>query len=84
MTDLKLVPPATVSDDIKASVVQILIDVKALAAAGDVDTMIIILGHPDGSWSTKLSGTEKLSAAIGRLEIAKQEWIALHLELEND
>lgn len=79
-TPVTLVPKAKTTDDVRESVVRLLRDSLAQAEAGDVDTVIIILSHPDGEWSDRCSDTEKLSEAIGRLEITKQEWVSQYLK----
>lgn len=74
-----LVPKPKAADEIRESVMRLLRDSLEQAERGEVDTVIIILGHPDGDWTNKSSYTDKLSAAIGRLEITKQEWIEKYL-----
>jgi hypothetical protein len=76
---IALVPKPKAADEVRESVVRLLRDSLEQAERGEVDTVIIILGHPDGEWSDRCSNTDKLSAAIGRLEITKQEWIAQYL-----
>jgi hypothetical protein len=79
MDTIALVPKAKAADDVRESVTRLLRDSLEQAERGEVDTVIIILGHPDGEWSDRCSSTQKLSAAIGRLEITKQEWVAEYL-----
>ena len=74
-----LVPKPKAADEIRESVMRLLRDSLEQAERGEVDTVIIIVGHPDGDWTNKSSYTDKLSAAIGRLEITKQEWIEKYL-----
>ena len=73
---LSLVVPPTASDEVRESVVKLLKETLADAEAGKIDTVIMILGHPDTEWSDRVSGTNRFSEAVGRLEITKQEWIA--------
>jgi hypothetical protein len=80
VTAITLVPKPKAADEVRESVLRLLRDSVAQAERGEVDTVIIILGHPDGQWSDRCSSTDKLSAAIGRLEITKQEWILQYLK----
>jgi hypothetical protein len=80
---IALVPKPKAADDVRESVTRLLRDSLDQAERGEVDTVIIILGHPDGEWSDRCSSTEKLSAAIGRLEITKAEWVAQYLQDQN-
>lgn len=77
---IALVPKPKADEEVRESVVRLLRDSLEQAERGEVDTVIIILGHPDGEWSDRCSSTEKLSAAIGRIEITKQEWVAKYLK----
>lgn len=80
MSIASLVPKPTANEEVRESVVRLLRWSLEQAEAGNVDTLIMILGHPDGEWSDKVSETVKFSEAIGRLEITKQEWIAQYLK----
>jgi hypothetical protein len=80
MTVVTLVSKPKASDEVRESVVRLLRESLEQAERGEVDTVIIILSHPDGEWSDRCSNTDKLSTAIGRLEITKQEWIAKYLK----
>jgi hypothetical protein len=75
-----LVPKPTAADEVKESVVRLLRDTLAEAERGNVDCVIMIVGHPDGAWSDRCSSTTRMSEAIGRLEITKQEWVQQYLE----
>jgi len=77
---IKLVTPPKAADDVRESVVRILRNALAEAETGNVDTVVVIMGHPDGDWSNKCSTTLKFSEAIGRMFIAMQEWTTLHNE----
>ena len=74
-----LVPKPKASDEVRGSVVRLLRESLEQAEAGEVNTVIIIASHPDGTWTDLCSSTDKLSEAIGRLEITKQAWIAEYL-----
>jgi hypothetical protein len=71
-----LIPKLKATDEVRESVVRLLRDSLEQAERGEVDTVIIILGNPDGTWTDRCSETRKLSEAIGRMEITKHEWIA--------
>lgn len=76
---IALVPKVKADDEVRESVTRLLKTSLDEAERGEIDTVIIILGHTDGEWSDRCSSTTKLSEAIGRLEITKQEWIAQYL-----
>lgn len=76
---IQLVTKPKVEDEVRESVLRALRQTLEQAEAGEIDTVIMILGHPDGEWSDRCTSTTKLSEAIGRIEITKQEWIAEYL-----
>jgi hypothetical protein len=75
---IKLATAPTLSDEIKDSTIKLARTVLEDAEAGNVATLLVIAIRPDGSWSREWSGTENMSDAIGKIEIAKQEWIATY------
>lgn len=75
-----LVTKPTADEEVRQSVVRLLQETLDEAVRGEIDTIVLILGHPDGDWSDKCSSTNKLSAAIGRLEITKHEWVVQYLK----
>jgi hypothetical protein len=77
MSAIALVPKAKAS--VQESVVRLLRESLEQAERGEVDTVIIILAHPDGRWSDHCSHTEKISESIGRLEITKVDWTLQYL-----
>jgi hypothetical protein len=79
---VKLVPPQTVDEEVRDSVVRLLSEALAEAKEGHVRTVVLILGYPNGDWANKASFTDRYSEAIGRLEITKQEWIKQYLDNE--
>lgn len=73
MTTLSLVPKPTASDEIRADVIEILEDALVQAKQGQITSLVVIMLHPDGSWSDWQSSTTQLSEVVGRLECAKQK-----------
>ena len=77
MTEIvSLVQKPTVTEEIRSNVVNILRETLEQAERGEIDTVIMILHHPDGDWTDRASSTEIFSDSIGRLEILKQKWIS--------
>lgn len=83
MTAITLVTDPTTDEIVKESVVRLLKDALAMAEAGRVDSLIVILGHPDETWTDMAAETGKFSQAVGRLEILKVKWINRYLEDES-
>ncbi len=84
MTDpIRLATRPLVIDEVRESVTRLLREALEKAEAGKVDCVIIILGHPDGTWTDLASETVEFSKAVGRLEILKHKWIARFVEHDN-
>jgi len=81
-TPVKLVAKPTADEEVRKSVVALLKDVLVHAEAGEIDTVLLIAHYVDGAWSNACSDTNRYSETIGRLEIAKHEWIANYLRKE--
>lgn len=79
-----LVPKPKVADEIRESVVELLRVSLAEAEQGEIDVVTIIMGYSSGEWIHRCSSTQKLSEAIGHLEIAKQDWINLYFRERDD
>lgn len=79
MTVVSLVNKATADEEVKESVIRLLRETLEQAEAGEVDSILMIVGSPSGEWLDKASETVKFSETIGRLEISKQEWINRYL-----
>jgi hypothetical protein len=84
MKPVTLVPKPTAQDEVRESIISILRETLAEAEAGNIDTVIMLLSHPNGEWTNRSSGTNKFSEAIGRLEITKADWIKGHLGRRDD
>lgn len=67
------------SELIRAQVIAQLRSALALAEQGQVSGLVLLLDHPDNTWSESVSGTESFSASIGRMEIVKARWIAEYI-----
>lgn len=76
MTVAQLVTPPSVTDEIKASIVQELTDLLEQAQRGEFSTMVVMFKRANGRWGHYESGTIDFCDAIGRLEIVKHEWVA--------
>lgn len=76
---IALVAKPTVAEEVRESVVRLLRGTLAEAEAGEVSTVVILVGHINGDWFSRCSDTEHFSEAVGRVEIIKQEWIAQYL-----
>lgn len=79
----KLVPKPTAAEEDRLHVVKMLKEALAKAEAGEVDSALVILHHPDGFWRDERSGVRNFPEWIGRLEVIKQAWISGYLS-END
>ena len=79
MKPIALVTKPSATDEVRESILRVLRETLAEAEAGNIDTVIMILGHPNGEWTDRTSGTNRFSDAIGRLEITKADWIKGHL-----
>lgn len=76
---IKLAPKTTIDDEIKQAAIDMLRKALAEAESGNVSMCIVILRHPDGTWSDERSGSTNFPDAVGRLEIVKQAWITSYL-----
>jgi hypothetical protein len=72
----RLVTPLPLEAEIRDGILKLVRDVMADAEAGTLATLLVICERQDGAWSREWSGTRNMRAAIGELEIVKQEWIA--------
>jgi len=79
MTDLRITPRPTVSEELRLAAVEVLRTALAEAQTGNVDACLVILRHPDGRWSDERSGCMDFPEMVGRLEIVKQSWILSYL-----
>jgi hypothetical protein len=70
-------PP--VAQEIKDNIIEILKQYLEKAEKGEISCVIVIAGFPGGIWSNDMSSTLDFPTAIGKLEIAKQEWIGQEL-----
>lgn len=77
---LTLVAKPKASDEIRDSVIALLRKTLAEAERGEIDFVALVAGSADGDWIPRISTVGKLSLAIGRIEIAKQEWILDYLK----
>ena len=75
----RLIAKPTVADEVRKSAVDILNKMLAEAESGQITTLVVIVGRPDGTWGDYFSGSENCSTLIGRLEIMKHELIAKYL-----
>lgn len=75
-----LVSKPTVAGSIKSVVVDLLKEALVKAEAGEIESVIIILKRPDGTWHDDRSGCIGMVDAIGHLEIIKQAWINVYLK----
>lgn len=76
---IKLVPRPTADDEARKSVIKLLRLALERAERGEVLTAIVILQHPGNSWSNGVGGALNASETVGRLEIAKSEWVERYL-----
>lgn len=75
-----LVPTPTAAEIFRTACVDILRERLAQAEAGDIDSVVLIVKHADGTWSDDRSGVDGFPEAIGRLEITKQAWVRAYLD----
>jgi hypothetical protein len=80
MSVVQLAPKPQLAQEIKEAAVKLAREVLADVEAGNVTTLLVIAGRPDGTWSREWSGTQEMPEMIGRLEITKQEWIKAYCE----
>jgi hypothetical protein len=79
---LRLIPRnAAVQAELNSNVIETLEEALAEARAGAITSIVLIAAHPTLGWSHEQSGVTDFSAAIGRLEILKQEWISRYITL---
>ena len=76
---LSVVGKPSVSDEIKSECANILRRALALAEAGDLTAVLVIVKHAGDTWSDERSGAMNFPDAVGRLEIVKQAWINSYL-----
>lgn len=79
VAQLGVVPKARAEPLIQAQVVEQLRSTLALAEAGEVTSLFIVVNHPDGTYSEVASATVSFTQTIGQLEIIKQNWIGRYL-----
>ena len=75
-----LAPKPTVDDEVRTSVVKALRETLQQAERGEINTILMVIGHPDDTWTDRASETLNFSSMIGRIEILKAKWIALYME----
>jgi hypothetical protein len=80
---INLVPPPTPADIVRESVVATLRQTLEEAERGEIECVAIVICRPGGAWKPRVSTTDNFSGMIGRLEIAKYEWIADYLSQES-
>ncbi len=79
VTTLSVVGKPRASDQARKQAVELLTQALSLAQAGEISELILILDHPDNSWSESMTNTANFPAAIGRLEMVKQSWVEKYL-----
>lgn len=80
---INLVPPPKVADIVRESVVATLRQTLEEAERGEIECVAIVICRPGGGWKPRISTTDNFSGMIGRIEIAKQEWVADYLSQES-
>lgn len=83
-TPIALVSKPTAAEEVRTSVIDVLRETLAQAEAGEIDSVAMILGHPDDTWSDRYSGVLNFSSVIGRIEILKLKWIRQHTEYNGE
>ena len=83
MTIIKLAPKPPASKEIRDNILDILKEYQKHAEEGKLECLVIIGGFVDNSWTNHMSGTLDFPQAIGKLQIAMQEWIAEELTKED-
>lgn len=79
---VRLVPrEAGLQQALNSDVIETLEKALEEARRGEIASIVIVAAHPLHGWSHEQSGVTDFSAAIGRLEILKQEWIARYVAL---
>lgn len=85
ITNLHVVKPPRVADEIRQEVIELLEETLAEARAGEISEIMLIIQHPGKDWSQRSSDTmDGILKWIGRLEITKLDWIAKLKEGEID
>lgn len=79
-----VVPKASVSDEIKAEVIEKLKRALAEAESGQVDEILIIMQHPGEDYTQLATCTQSLSKWIGYLTITIDDWIDTHRAIERE
>lgn len=77
---IRLVTPPTIDEEIQAEVSQIMKECSEYVAKGQVECLVVLMGHPDGHWSHLVSTNKNFAEVIGHLDIVKQDLIRVHGE----
>lgn len=75
ITRLSVVGKVKASETARLQAIALLRDALAMAEAGDITEVILIVDHPDNTWGQSMTSTTAFTAAIGRLEMVKHLWI---------
>ncbi len=76
---LRVVQRPTAEDKVQREVLTHAESILALARDGQIDSLVVIMSHPDGSYSELISSTTQFRQMIGQLEVVKQNWIGNYL-----
>jgi hypothetical protein len=80
MTVAQLAPKPSIAQEAREDAGKIIADLMRLQEADDLAEIVVIVKHPNGSWSSYYSASIHKPEMIGRLEIAKQSMIRQHLD----
>lgn len=71
----RLVPKPGLSESVHQQVLALAREVLQATELGEVETLLVIVKHKNGTWSTHQSAVVDFAQAIGWLEVLKVGWI---------
>ncbi len=82
MTIAKLAPKLSVTQEAKQDAELIIQDLLKMQAEGDIAEMVVLVKHPDASWTPYYTTSMDRPAMIGRLAITQYAISKKYLETE--
>ena len=80
MTIAALVPKPSVTEEARQGAAIIVADLQAMLEADDLAEIVVLVKHPDASWSHHYTASMDRIEMIGRLEVAKHAMSRKYLD----
>jgi hypothetical protein len=80
VTVAQLVTKPAVAAEAKQDAAKIIAGLQHMCDTGDIEEIVTLVKHPDGSWSTHHSASLNRPLMIGYMELAKQSMAKKYLE----